>query len=109
MVACKGDIFRDMVLLAQNIGMNPGEYVFIFWFSLVDDPEVGKYTWERGDKLDKVGALLVHYDVISTYKCFNDLSFIFIHHCADQGLYRRGQESLSYVQNSCLSVSYLLT
>ena len=26
-----------------------------------------------------------------------------------QGLYRRGQESLSYVQNSCMSVSYLLT
>ena len=27
----------------------------------------------------------------------------------EQGLYRRGQESLSYVQNSCMSVSYLLT
>ena len=26
-----------------------------------------------------------------------------------QGLYRRGQESLSNVQNSCMSVSYLLT
>ena len=26
-----------------------------------------------------------------------------------QGFYRRGQESLPYVQNSCMSVSYLLT
>ena len=59
MVACEGDTFRDMVLLAQDMGMNPGEYAFIFWFSIVDDPPVGEYTWERGDELDMVGVFHV--------------------------------------------------
>ena len=54
MVACEGDIFRDLVLLAQNMGMSPGEYVFIFFYSFANDPPVGKYTWERGDELDMV-------------------------------------------------------
>ena len=47
-----------MVLLAQNVGMNPGEYAFIFFFQLVGDPVVGEYTWERGDELDMVGSYI---------------------------------------------------
>ena len=43
-----------MVLLAQHLGMEPGEYSFIFYFPMNGDPPVGEYTWERGDDLDEV-------------------------------------------------------
>ena len=57
-MSCYGDIFRKMVLLCQDVGMAPGEYVFIFFFQLVGDPAVGAYTWERGDELDMVTYFL---------------------------------------------------
>ena len=54
MVCCNGDVFRDMILLGQHMGMEPGEYTFIFYISQPGSPIVGNFSWERGDDLDSV-------------------------------------------------------
>ena len=58
LVTAHSDVFRRMVLLARNIGMEPGEYVFIFFVVLKTDPLLGDFSWRRGDNFDVVSVYL---------------------------------------------------
>ena len=60
-MSAHSDVFRRMVLLARQIGMEPGEYVFIFFVALKTDPLLGDFSWRRGDEFDMV-SLLVYFN-----------------------------------------------
>ena len=43
-----------MVLLAPEVGLKEGEFVFMMYTSTPGNPTIGDISWERGDALDKV-------------------------------------------------------
>ena len=53
-VCAHGDIYRQMMLLSRHLGMERGEYVFIFFNVLKGDTIEGDFSWRRGDKNDQV-------------------------------------------------------
>ena len=53
-VSCHGDVLRQLVLLARNLGMKQGEYIIIYFISDQSSAHIGKWHWERGDHLDLV-------------------------------------------------------
>ena len=53
-VSCHGDVLRQLVLLAPNLGMKQGEYIIIYFISDQSSALIGKWHWERGDHLDLV-------------------------------------------------------
>ena len=58
-VCCHGDIFRQLVLMARTMGMEVGEYSFIFYTSQPGNPTIGDYSWERGDGYDLVRSCYI--------------------------------------------------
>ena len=54
LVFCHGNVFRQMVLLAPEVGLKEGEFVFMMYTSTPGNPTIGDISWERGDALDKV-------------------------------------------------------
>lgn len=52
-VSCSGDTFREMMLIASQLGMTTGEYVFII-ISLFNGDSLGDFSWRRHDSLDEV-------------------------------------------------------
>ncbi|CAC5420570.1 ANPRA [Mytilus coruscus] len=55
-VSCSGDTFREMMLIANQLGMTTGEYVFII-ISLFNGDSLGDFSWRRHDSLDKLAAI----------------------------------------------------
>ncbi|XP_071165656.1 atrial natriuretic peptide receptor 1-like isoform X2 [Mytilus edulis] len=54
-VSCSGDTFREMMLIANQLGMTTGEYVFII-ISLFNGDSLGDFSWRRHDSLDEFAA-----------------------------------------------------
>ncbi|CAG2251920.1 unnamed protein product [Mytilus edulis] len=68
-VSCSGDTFREFMLIAHQLGMTTGEYVFII-ISLFDgDTYLGDFGWKRNDSYDKVETVLYRGQNDSIAKC----------------------------------------
>ena len=61
LVSSHGSVLRKLVLLTKHVGLEPGEFVFIYY---VTDPGVekfiGNFHWKRNDEFDMVRAQYVH-------------------------------------------------
>ncbi|CAG2191233.1 Receptor-type guanylate cyclase daf-11,Guanylate cyclase 2G,Receptor-type guanylate cyclase gcy-23,Atrial natriuretic peptide receptor 2,Soluble guanylate cyclase 88E,Soluble guanylate cyclase gcy-36,Receptor-type guanylate cyclase gcy-29,Guanylate cyclase soluble subunit alpha-1,Receptor-type guanylate cyclase gcy-8,Receptor-type guanylate cyclase gcy-28,Head-specific guanylate cyclase,Guanylate cyclase soluble subunit alpha-2,Speract receptor,Guanylate cyclase 32E,Soluble guanylate cyclase gcy-35,Guanyla len=63
-VSCSGDTFREMMLIANQLGMTTGEYVFII-ISLFNGDSLGDFSWRRHDSLDEANPFIT-----SMYEAF---------------------------------------
>ncbi|XP_063427616.1 atrial natriuretic peptide receptor 3-like [Mytilus trossulus] len=55
-VSCSGDTFREFMLIAHQLGMTTGEYVFIIISLFEGDTYLGDFGWKRNDSHDKLAA-----------------------------------------------------